>query len=145
MVSVITRAARKVGEKGCIEIADPDLDVNAERRSDQNKLAGQYLHYSALARFAGMHRLGEIFDARADALIEKGEHPSKIKLLEFDDRAILRLGDHLVAGVQWKIGEGNDSEDVWFYHGVDVERLKIIALEDEIPKCDPYFTKMNAD
>ena len=47
--------------------------------------------------------------------------------------------DRELVGVQWRLSDSPDSEDdVWFYHGVDTERISRLVEGHEFPTTEAY-------
>ena len=52
-----------------------------------------------------------------------------------------RQGSTLV-GLQWRLSESVDpTGGVWFYHGVERERIRRILADDGFPECQPFSTR----
>lgn len=138
MIGVIAVAARSSAERGVIEIIDPDIESEPAARLPDNQIAGRYLHYAAVARFAGLHHVAAEFAQRADALLQ-GQQQFRAHSIHFAEEAIFSLFDREIVGVQWKLSDFADAEDdVWLYHGVDTERISAIVAYHEFPSTEAY-------
>jgi len=141
MLGVITQAARIAHERGLVEIIDPEFDLDPRSRHRDNQVAGRYLHYAGVARFAGLNAVADEFTIRARALVDRQSYGlGRRQKLEFRDDSVFVGSDRRMLGLQWRLGQSRDSEtDVWFYHGVDLERIRTIVEENEFRSTRPFY------
>ena len=138
MIGVITVAVRSPSERGVIEIIDPDLESDPAAYQRDNQIAGRYLHYAAVARFAGLYQVAAEFAQRAEALI-RGQYHFGARSVHFREDAVCSLFDRQIVGVQWRLSDtATSGDDVWFFHGVDAERIAMIVEGHEFPPTEPY-------
>lgn len=138
LVAVIVQASRLPTQKGVMEIIDPDFEEEPETYNDSNQIAGRYLHYMRVAKFAGLIAIANEFRRRANSLINKKDRPNKRKVI-FNDKALTEINGREYAGVQWRVGDLNPSgEGIWFYHGVEKDRISHILQHEEFLLTRPF-------
>ena len=147
MVGVITQASRN-SNQGILEVIDPDFKISAETSQRENQLARHYWHYAGVARFAGLNNVADEFMDRATNLINTGRSNPNLQQIDFQQKAEFeRQGSELV-GLQWRLSETADpAGGIWFYHGVEKERIRRIIEDDNFPECPPFSTRflLNTD
>ncbi len=145
MIGVITEASRG-NSKGVIEIIDPEFKISPETSQEENQRAGRYWHYAGVARFAGLNNVATEFMHRANALVNTGRSNPSLQQIDFNQRAEFeREGSELV-GLQWRLSETADpAGGIWFYHGVEKERIRRIVEADDFPECQPFSTRFSLD
>jgi len=146
MLGVITRAARSAHEKGLVEIIDPDFEIDPRSRHRDNQIAGRYLHYAGVARFAGLGAIADEFSIRAKALVDRQSYGLRRKQeLRFRDDSVFWGADRRLLGLQWRLGQSRDWEaDVWFYHGVDLERIRTLVEENDFHPTRPFYRSIES-
>jgi hypothetical protein len=139
MVGVVAQAARKPSERGVIEVIDPEYDPDPRTRLPNNQLAGKYLHYSGVARFAGLPNVADELTRRAEALVKGQEFLIQSRKFEFNRRGVTEIQGQEVIGVQWRIYNAPaDESNLWLYHAMDLKRLALLLGENEFLPTRPY-------
>lgn len=142
MIAVITQAVKDSSKNGVLEIIDPEFELNQEARQPNNQIAGRYLHYAGVARFAGLDAVAREFIGRARNLVD-GYQPAFVDISTFDHGDNVFEGPNdIVTGIQWRLGDANTQGEVWFYQGVEVDSLKAVVT-GEFPSVAPY--QVNVD
>lgn len=136
-LGILVRAARERRERGSIEIIDPEIPEDSNTRQASNQRAGRYLHYAGVARFAGLRQVADEFLRRAEALLAKNHDLPRAQSLTLKDNQFQWQG-HTLVGVQWHPG---DTDEIWFHHAVDFDRLRTIIETDVFPEA----THFNSD
>jgi len=151
MVGVIVQASRDLRKNGVIELIDPFFAPNLEARQPENQLAGRYLHYTAIARLAGLENVADEFKDRVERLISSHmRNPRTPRRYETDN--IASINGRTVVGVQWRLGNGFNSgqqsylnqEEVWFYQGMDLSILDQV-LQNELPDTASFHYPQDGD
>lgn len=140
-VATITKAARPDNPTSFIEIIDPPFDVHDEALRHVNQLAGQYLHYAAIAHFAGLYPIADEFYERAASLISNQEpaHFTRRKTEFLLNNSFITVNGRRIVGIHWPLGDqAPNSKRVWLYQGVDVEFIRRLLQEGEIGNSEPY-------
>ncbi len=138
MIGAITEASRG-NSQGVLEIIDPDFKISSETSQPQNQLAGRYWHYAGVARFAGLNNVADEFMARATSLIATGRSNPRLRQVSFQQKAEYERQGNSLVGLQWMLCETTDpAGGVWFYHGVERERIRRIMADDNFPECQPF-------
>lgn len=141
MIGIIIEASRNNG-KGVLEIIDPAFKIDAEVRRPENQKAGCYWHYSGVARFAGLNNVAEEFMNRANNLISGSPSRVKLRQISFQQKAEFERQGRELVGLQWRLSETADpAGGIWFYHGVEKERIRRIIEDDDFPECQPFSTR----
>ena len=83
---------------------------------------------------------------RATNLINTGRSNPDLRQIEYQQKAEFeRQGNELV-GLQWRLSETADpAGGIWFYHGVEKERIRRIVEADDFPECQPFSTRFLLD
>lgn len=145
MIGIIIEASRD-HRKGVLEIIDPDYKVEAQRRQPQNQKAGRYWHYAGVARFAGLNNVADEFVYRARNLIASGRSNARLRQVDFEAKAEFERQGNSLVGLQWILSDSIDpAGGIWFYHGVEKERIRRILEDDEFPGCQPFSTRFLLD
>lgn len=138
MIGVIVQAARTSTKQGMIEIIDPDFNMDPTARRAENQLAGRYLHYAGVARFAGLYAVAQECVYRAMGLVQHQERSFRARTLRIRENIASVTGGEVV-GVQWRVGDGVGSDDdIWFQHGFEVSRLRRVIEGRELPSSEPF-------
>ena len=141
MIGIIIEASRN-HRKGVLEIIDPDYKIDAQRRQPENQKAGRYWHYAGVARFAGLNNVADEFVHRARSLVATGRSSARLRQVDFGTEAEFERQGNSLVGLQWMLGDGTDSSgSVWFYHGVEKERIRRIMADDDFPDCKPFSVR----
>jgi hypothetical protein len=138
MVGVITQAARKPGERGVVEVIDPEYDPDPRTRLPNNQLAGRFLHYAGITRFAGLTNVADELTQRAEALVKGQNQLAYNRKFYFNERGLTEIQGHQFIGVQWRINNTiADESNLWFYHAIELKRLKHLLVGNEFLPTRP--------
>lgn len=142
MIGILIEASQDHHRKGVLEIIDPDYKVEAQKRQPQNQRAGRYWHYAGVARFAGLNNVADEFVYRARNLAATGRSNARLRQLDFDAKAEFERQGNSLVGLQWMLSDTTDpAGGIWFYHGVEKERIRRIMADDEFLICQPFSTR----
>jgi len=93
-----------------------------------------------------MNNVATEFMHRADALVNTGRSNPTLQQIDFDQRAEFERQDNELVGLQWRFSETADpTGGIWFYHGVEKERIRRIIEDDDFPDCQPFSTRFLLD
>lgn len=138
MLGVIVQASQNPNQSGFIEFIDPEFDIVPDAQQPSNQVAGRYLHYAGIARFAGLDQVADNFTTRAAALIELSRDRAYVRAQFAPQYQPQEINGRQIIGVQWRLGDAtNRQEDIWFYQGMDVNVLEQL-LTGELPTVEPY-------
>lgn len=138
MIGVIVQASQNPSQSGFIEFIDPEFEVVPDAQQPSNQVAGRYLHYAGVARFAGLDQVADNFTIRAAALIEHSRDRAYLRAQFVPQYQPREINGRQIIGVQWRLGDAiARQEDIWFYQGMDVNVLEQL-LTGDLPSIESY-------